>query len=104
MRVDTKGFYLYWIDQNNELDMLDIATIRDVRTGPYAKKPRVSIFHIPPSRFPANWLRIVIHRTFGSLMVEMAKSLRNKFVCRTFRYYIEILLILAFSARVTFDG
>lgn len=44
MRVDAKGFYLYWVDQNNELDMLDIATIRDVRTGPYAKKPRVSSF------------------------------------------------------------
>lgn len=43
MRVDAKGFYLCWVDQNNELDILDIATIRDVRTGPFAKKPRVSI-------------------------------------------------------------
>ena len=43
MRVDTKGFYLYWLDQNNEMDLLDIATIRDVRTGHFAKKPRVSI-------------------------------------------------------------
>lgn len=42
MRVDAKGFYLCWVDQNNELDILDIATIRDVRTGPFAKKPRVS--------------------------------------------------------------
>lgn len=42
MRVDPKGFYLWWIDQNNEMDILDIATIRDVRTGQYAKKPRVS--------------------------------------------------------------
>ncbi|XP_032591917.1 1-phosphatidylinositol 4,5-bisphosphate phosphodiesterase classes I and II isoform X2 [Drosophila grimshawi] len=40
MRVDAKGFYLHWIDQNNELDILDIATIRDVRTGQYAKKPK----------------------------------------------------------------
>lgn len=44
MRVDPKGFYLTWVDQNNEMDLLDISTIRDVRTGPYAKKPRVSIF------------------------------------------------------------
>lgn len=42
MRVDPKGFYLCWVDQNNEIDLLDIATIRDVRTGQYAKKPRVS--------------------------------------------------------------
>ncbi|EDW28596.1 GL18869 [Drosophila persimilis] len=40
MRVDAKGFFLYWVDQNNELDILDIATIRDVRTGQYAKKPK----------------------------------------------------------------
>ena len=42
MRVDAKGFFLCWVDQNNEIDILDIATIRDVRTGQYAKKPRVS--------------------------------------------------------------
>lgn len=42
MRVDPRGFYLCWVDQNNELDILDIATIRDVRNGQYAKKPRVS--------------------------------------------------------------
>lgn len=42
MRVDSKGFYLCWVDQNNELDILDIGTIRDVRNGQYAKKPRVS--------------------------------------------------------------
>lgn len=43
MRVDAKGFFLYWVDQNNELDILDIATIRDVRTGQYAKRPKVRI-------------------------------------------------------------
>lgn len=42
MRIDPKGFYLCWVDQNNEMDLLDIATIRDVRTGQFAKKPRVS--------------------------------------------------------------
>ncbi|CRK93620.1 CLUMA_CG007150, isoform A [Clunio marinus] len=40
LRVDKQGFYLYWLDQNNEMDLLDIATIRDVRTGQYAKKPK----------------------------------------------------------------
>lgn len=42
LRVDEHGFYLHWIDQNNESDLLDIATIRDVRTGKYAKIPKVS--------------------------------------------------------------
>ncbi|CAB3247460.1 unnamed protein product [Arctia plantaginis] len=40
LRVDPKGFFLYWTDQNMEVEMLDIATIRDVRTGPYAKVPK----------------------------------------------------------------
>lgn len=42
MRIDKGGFYLYWVDQNNEMDMLDIATIRDVRIGQYARKPKVT--------------------------------------------------------------
>ncbi|XP_043266529.1 1-phosphatidylinositol 4,5-bisphosphate phosphodiesterase classes I and II isoform X2 [Venturia canescens] len=40
LRVDKYGFYLHWIDQNNEVDMLDIAVIRDTRTGKYAKIPK----------------------------------------------------------------
>lgn len=40
LKVDKNGYYLYWIDQNNEMDILDIATIRDVRTGRYAKIPK----------------------------------------------------------------
>ncbi|XP_057325242.1 1-phosphatidylinositol 4,5-bisphosphate phosphodiesterase classes I and II isoform X2 [Microplitis mediator] len=40
LKVDEFGFYLYWIDQNNEVDMLDIAVIRDTRTGKYAKVPK----------------------------------------------------------------
>lgn len=42
LRVDPKGFFLYWTDQNMEVEMLDMATIRDVRTGNYAKVPKVS--------------------------------------------------------------
>ncbi|XP_050673810.1 1-phosphatidylinositol 4,5-bisphosphate phosphodiesterase classes I and II isoform X1 [Leptidea sinapis] len=40
LRVDSNGFYLYWTDQNMEVEMLDIATIRDVRTGVNAKVPK----------------------------------------------------------------
>ncbi|XP_029160084.1 1-phosphatidylinositol 4,5-bisphosphate phosphodiesterase classes I and II isoform X2 [Nylanderia fulva] len=40
LKVDKYGFYLHWVDQNNEMDMLDIAVIRDTRTGKYAKVPK----------------------------------------------------------------
>lgn len=40
LRVDEYGFYLYWVDQNKEMDLLDIATIRDSRTGKQAKLPK----------------------------------------------------------------
>ncbi|CAG9858633.1 unnamed protein product [Phyllotreta striolata] len=40
LRVDPHGFYLYWVDQNHEMDLLDIAIIRDTRTGRYAKIPK----------------------------------------------------------------
>ncbi|XP_017771525.1 PREDICTED: 1-phosphatidylinositol 4,5-bisphosphate phosphodiesterase classes I and II [Nicrophorus vespilloides] len=40
LRVDENGFYLHWLDQNKEFDLLDIATIRDTRTGKYAKIPK----------------------------------------------------------------
>ncbi|XP_055840041.1 1-phosphatidylinositol 4,5-bisphosphate phosphodiesterase classes I and II isoform X3 [Episyrphus balteatus] len=39
-RVDPKGFFMYWNDQRDEKDLLDIATIRDVRTGNYARKAK----------------------------------------------------------------
>lgn len=54
MRVDPKGFYLCWVDQNNELDVLDIATVRDVRNGQYAKKPRVSRSEVKPQNSTIN--------------------------------------------------
>ncbi|XP_055938969.1 1-phosphatidylinositol 4,5-bisphosphate phosphodiesterase classes I and II-like isoform X2 [Argiope bruennichi] len=40
LRVDKSGFYLYWTDQNNETEFLEISSIRDTRTGKYAKTPR----------------------------------------------------------------
>lgn len=40
LKVDKYGFYLHWVDQNNEMDMLDIAVIRDTRTGRHAKMPK----------------------------------------------------------------
>uniref|UniRef100_A0A8C5QRZ3 1-phosphatidylinositol 4,5-bisphosphate phosphodiesterase n=1 Tax=Leptobrachium leishanense TaxID=445787 RepID=A0A8C5QRZ3_9ANUR len=40
LRVDPMGFYLYWTCPNMEVDILDINTIRDTRTGKYAKIPK----------------------------------------------------------------
>ena len=42
LKVDQFGFYLQWIDQNKEMEILDIAVIRDTRTGKHAKVPKVS--------------------------------------------------------------
>lgn len=44
LRVDKFGFYLHWVDQHNEMEMLDIAIIRDTRTGRHAKVPKVLNF------------------------------------------------------------
>ncbi|XP_059209552.1 1-phosphatidylinositol 4,5-bisphosphate phosphodiesterase beta-2 [Centropristis striata] len=40
MKMDPKGFYVYWINQSKETTFLDVATIRDTRTGKYAKLPK----------------------------------------------------------------
>lgn len=40
LRVDKKGYFLYWIDQNKETEFLEISSIRDTRTGKYAKVPK----------------------------------------------------------------
>uniref|UniRef100_A0A3Q3FME3 1-phosphatidylinositol 4,5-bisphosphate phosphodiesterase n=1 Tax=Labrus bergylta TaxID=56723 RepID=A0A3Q3FME3_9LABR len=41
LKVDPDGFFLYWTGGSNlEVETLDIATIRDTRTGKYAKQPK----------------------------------------------------------------
>ncbi|XP_068436391.1 1-phosphatidylinositol 4,5-bisphosphate phosphodiesterase beta-2 [Clinocottus analis] len=40
MKMDPKGFYIYWINQSKETTFLDVATVRDTRTGKYAKLPK----------------------------------------------------------------
>ncbi|KAL3875090.1 hypothetical protein ACJMK2_038024 [Sinanodonta woodiana] len=40
LKVDQKGYILYWRDQNKDMDYLDISLIRDTRTGRYAKIPK----------------------------------------------------------------
>ncbi|XP_074595176.1 1-phosphatidylinositol 4,5-bisphosphate phosphodiesterase classes I and II-like isoform X2 [Brevipalpus obovatus] len=38
--VDPRGFFLFWKDGNNEIEYLEISSIRDTRTGRYARVPR----------------------------------------------------------------
>ncbi|KAL8603606.1 hypothetical protein ACOMHN_005548 [Nucella lapillus] len=40
LRVDEKGSILFWKDGNKEMECLDIAFIRDTRTGKYARVPK----------------------------------------------------------------
>ncbi|BFZ08025.1 hypothetical protein BsWGS_11064 [Bradybaena similaris] len=40
MKVDEKGYIMYWKDQNKEMDFLDIALISDARTGNQVKIPK----------------------------------------------------------------
>lgn len=41
LKVDPDGFFLYWTGGSNlEVELLDISTIRDTRTGKYAKQPK----------------------------------------------------------------
>lgn len=40
LKVDKKGFFLYWTDNNGDTEFLEISSIRDTRTGKYAKTPR----------------------------------------------------------------
>ncbi|XP_035531499.1 1-phosphatidylinositol 4,5-bisphosphate phosphodiesterase beta-3 [Morone saxatilis] len=41
LKVDPDGFFLYWTGGSNlEVEILDMSTIRDTRTGKYAKLPK----------------------------------------------------------------
>ncbi|XP_030073564.1 LOW QUALITY PROTEIN: 1-phosphatidylinositol 4,5-bisphosphate phosphodiesterase beta-3 [Microcaecilia unicolor] len=40
LRVDPRGFYLYWSGPSMEVDVVDISSIRDTRTGRYARIPK----------------------------------------------------------------
>ncbi|RXN34885.1 1-phosphatidylinositol 4,5-bisphosphate phosphodiesterase beta-1-like protein [Labeo rohita] len=40
LRVDPRGYYLYWTDQNKETDLLDVSLIKDTRNGKFAKTPK----------------------------------------------------------------
>uniref|UniRef100_A0A8B9GC98 1-phosphatidylinositol 4,5-bisphosphate phosphodiesterase n=1 Tax=Amazona collaria TaxID=241587 RepID=A0A8B9GC98_9PSIT len=65
LRVDPKGFYLYWTYQNKEMEILDLTSIRDTRAGRFAKIPKCQklreVFNLdyPHSTFLLKTLTIV---------------------------------------------
>ncbi|KAJ7398574.1 1-phosphatidylinositol 4,5-bisphosphate phosphodiesterase beta-2 [Pitangus sulphuratus] len=65
LRVDPKGFYVYWTYQNKEMEILDITSIRDTRVGRFAKIPKCQklreVFNLdyPHSTFLLKTLTIV---------------------------------------------
>ncbi|XP_041260031.1 1-phosphatidylinositol 4,5-bisphosphate phosphodiesterase beta-2 isoform X2 [Onychostruthus taczanowskii] len=73
LRVDPQGFYMYWTYQSTEREILDITSIRDTRTGRFAKMPKSlklrEVFNLdhPYSTFLLKNLTIVS----GSDMVDL---------------------------------
>nr|XP_046269794.1 1-phosphatidylinositol 4,5-bisphosphate phosphodiesterase beta-2 isoform X2 [Scatophagus argus] len=88
MKMDPKGFYVYWINQNKETTFLDVATIRDTRTGRYAKLPKHpkvrNVFNLdfPESNHLAKTLTIVsgpdmVNLTYHNFFASKEKVTQN---------------------------
>ncbi|OCT68756.1 1-phosphatidylinositol 4,5-bisphosphate phosphodiesterase beta-2 [Xenopus laevis] len=65
LRVDPKGYYLYWTFQSKEMEFLELTSIRDTRFGKFAKSPKSQklreVFNLdfPENNFLAKALTIV---------------------------------------------
>lgn len=65
LRVDSKGYYLYWTFQSKEIEFIELTTIRDTRFGKHAKFPKTQklreVFNLdfPENNFLAKTLCIV---------------------------------------------
>ncbi|XP_031134676.2 1-phosphatidylinositol 4,5-bisphosphate phosphodiesterase beta-2 isoform X2 [Sander lucioperca] len=88
MKMDPKGFYVYWINQSKETTFLDVATIRDTRTGKYAKLPKHpkvrNVFNLdfPDSNHLAKTLTIVsgldtVNLTYHHFFASKEKVTQN---------------------------
>uniref|UniRef100_A0AAY4D039 Phosphoinositide phospholipase C n=2 Tax=Denticeps clupeoides TaxID=299321 RepID=A0AAY4D039_9TELE len=73
MKMDPKGFYLYWTNQSKETHFLDVATIRDTRSGKYAKLPKhPKVRNVLNMDFPdSNHLAKALTVVSGSDMVTL---------------------------------
>ncbi|KAK7905004.1 hypothetical protein WMY93_017611 [Mugilogobius chulae] len=88
MKMDAKGFYIYWINQSKETTLLDVATIRDTRVGKYAKIPKHpkvrNVFNMdfPDSNHLAKTLTIVsgmdtVNLTYHNFFASKEKVVQN---------------------------
>ncbi|XP_041121264.1 1-phosphatidylinositol 4,5-bisphosphate phosphodiesterase beta-2 [Polyodon spathula] len=65
LKLDPKGYYVYWTHQNHDMEFLEISSIRDTRAGKYAKLPKVpkvrNVFNLdfPESHYLTKTLTIV---------------------------------------------
>ncbi|XP_030622930.1 1-phosphatidylinositol 4,5-bisphosphate phosphodiesterase beta-2 [Chanos chanos] len=88
MKMDPKGYYLYWTNQSKETEFLDVATIRDTRCGKYAKLPKHpkvrNVFNLdfPDSNYLAKTLTIVsgpdmVNLTYRNFFAHKEKVTQN---------------------------
>lgn len=88
MKMDSKGFYVYWTNQSKEITFLDVATIRDTRVGKYAKLPKHpkvrNVFNMdfPDSNHLAKTLTIVtgmdtVNLTYHNFFANKEKVVEN---------------------------
>ncbi|XP_037652117.1 1-phosphatidylinositol 4,5-bisphosphate phosphodiesterase beta-2 isoform X2 [Sebastes umbrosus] len=88
MKMDPKGFYVYWINQSKETTFLDVATVRDTRTGKYAKLPKHTkvrnVFNMdfPDSNHLAKTLTIItgpdtVNLTYHNFFASKEKVTQN---------------------------
>ncbi|XP_077587715.1 1-phosphatidylinositol 4,5-bisphosphate phosphodiesterase beta-2 [Stigmatopora nigra] len=88
MKMDSKGFYLYWTNQSKETTFLDVATIRDTRTGKYAKLPKHpkvrNVFNLdfPESNHMAKMLTVIsgldmVNLTYHNFFASKDKMTQN---------------------------
>ncbi|KAM6961312.1 1-phosphatidylinositol 4,5-bisphosphate phosphodiesterase beta-2 [Aplochiton taeniatus] len=88
MKMDPKGFYVYWTNQSKETVFLDVATIRDTRAGKFAKLPKHpkvrNVFNLdfPDSKHLEKTLTIVsgldmVNLTYHNFMAYKEKVTQN---------------------------
>ncbi|KAJ1079100.1 hypothetical protein K5549_013403 [Capra hircus] len=72
LRVDPKGYYLYWTYQSKEMELLDITSIRDTRFGKFAKMPKSQkLREVFNMNTPDNFLLKTLTVVSGPDMVDL---------------------------------
>lgn len=72
LRVDPKGYYLYWTYQSKEMELLDITSIRDTRVGKFAKMPKSQkLREVFNMNTPENFLLKTLTVVSGPDMVDL---------------------------------